>query len=435
MKRLAPSPVPDDWSDQPAWTALTRIKETGQPDLKLLSVYRDLGVIPKDSRDDNFNKASVDLTSYQVVKPGRVVANKMKTWQGSIAVSSYEGIVSPAYMVFDADPTIYGRFLHYLLRSRPYVAEYGRLSYGVRPGQWDLRWDDLRDVRLLIPGRDTQRLIADFLDRETSRIDALVEAKRKLIGFLAEKRTALITHAVTKGLDSTVPLKDSGVDWIGSVPAHWHIGPLRRWWEVLDCKHRTATYVDAGIPIVGTPDVRQGRLSLEKAKHTTEADFLDLTEGHRLPHRGDIIYSRNASLGQAAYVDSDERFCMGQDVCLIRSQNESDLFLMYALGSKVVVSQVETLVVGATFKRINVDQIRNLLVLRPPREEQVQIAKHLDRLDSTLRRLEQMIRDQLTLLAEYRQALITAAVTGQLDEATLKGHKPADEAMEFEVPV
>jgi type I restriction enzyme S subunit len=183
------------------------VKETDRPDLMLLSVYRDHGVIPKESRDDNFNKASIDLTTYQVVRPGRVVANKMKTWQGSIAVSAFEGIVSPAYMVFDADPTIHGRFLHYLLRSRPYVAEYGRLSYGVRPAQWDLRWDDLRDVRLLIPPVDAQGLIAEFLDRETHLIDSLVEAKKKLIDLLAEKQAALITQETWDDRWPTTQLK------------------------------------------------------------------------------------------------------------------------------------------------------------------------------------------------------------------------------------
>jgi type I restriction enzyme S subunit len=139
--------------------------------------------------------------------------------------------------------------------------------------------------------------------------DALIEAKRRLIALLEEKRAVLISQVVTKGLDPDVPMKDSGIEWLGEIPAHWEAIELRRGWDVRDCKHRTAEYVFAdGIPIVSTTEIKPGRLSLENTRLTTLEDFLDLTEGGRLPQCGDIIYSRNASLGSAAYVDTNEQF-------------------------------------------------------------------------------------------------------------------------------
>lgn len=427
MRRLPPTPVPAQWDDAPLWSVLTPRKETGQPDLPLLSVYRDHGVIPKSSRDDNFNKPGIDLSTYQVVRPGDVVANKMKTWQGSIAVSDHRGIVSPAYLVLATDGSIYPRYLHYLLRSRPYVAEYGRLSYGLRPAQWDLRWDDLRDVRLLRPPKHSQVAIAEFLDRETDRIDLLIDNKGRLIDLLQEKQSALITQAVTRGLDSTALMRDGG-KWLGEIPSHWDQGPLRRWWRVLDCKHLTAEYIDGGVPVVGTVQVKGVRLDLAGSKTTTTKDFVRAIEGEREPRRGDIIYSRNASLGAASYVDTDDDFCMGQDVCLIRSEGEDQLYLTYLLRSPVVTQQVETEKVGATFFRINVEQIRNYTVVRPPPIEQSQIAFHLDRLCDSTAALVTRLAVQVSLLAENRQALITAAVTGELDIACFDGERAAEEA-------
>ena len=174
MRRPTSIAKREGWNEVSVWSAETRRKQTGFPDLRLLSAYRDYGVIPKDSRDDNYNRVGADLSAYQVVRPGNVVANKMKTWQGSIAVSELEGLVSPAYIVCDVDSSFDPRYLHYLLRSMPYVAEYRRLSYGVRPTQWDLRWDDLRDIRLLKPPANAQVAIADFLDLESALDDSHV---------------------------------------------------------------------------------------------------------------------------------------------------------------------------------------------------------------------------------------------------------------------
>ena len=123
---------------------LRRTSETGFPDEELLSVYRDHGVVRKRDRQDNYNRPGEDLSSYQLVLPGDLVLNKMKTWQGSLGVSQHRGIVSPAYYVCRVAPSIHRRYLHHLLRSRLLVAEYASRSKGIRVNQWDLPWTDLR---------------------------------------------------------------------------------------------------------------------------------------------------------------------------------------------------------------------------------------------------------------------------------------------------
>ena len=368
------------------------------------------------------------MSKYLVVHPGDLVFNKLRTWQGGFGRSDHEGIVSPAYYVCRPTSDVDTGFLRYLLKSKPGLAELTRVSKWMPPAQFDILWEDLRNLKVPVPPLPTQGKIAGFLDRETERIDALIDKKRRLIDLLEEKRTATITHAVTKGLDPTAQMKPSNIPWLGDIPEHWEAEELKRWWTVTDCLHRTATYVDDGVPLVGTVQVKPGRLSLKGAKMTTETEYTDLAAGPRLPTRGDIIYSRNASLGSAAYVDIDDRFTMGQDVCLIRSTDEDQLYLSYFLASRFAAQQVDAAVVGATFKRINVEQIKNFTVTRPPLDEQVAIARYLDRQTQLMDRATRMLTTQLALLGEYREALITAAVTGEIDVDTFDNDRNMEEA-------
>jgi len=197
--------IPSHWTLVPVKGLYQREKRTNHPEKELLSVYRDYGVIPKSSRDDNNNKESDDLTPYQLVSVGDLVMNKMKAWQGSIAISEYSGIVSPAYYVYSPRPgcskRIYPRYVHYLLRNPIYITQYMARSKGIRVNQWDLDPEAFEKVELLLPSKDEQAKIFRFLDRETARIDNLIAEKQNFINLLKEKRQALISHVVTKGLD------------------------------------------------------------------------------------------------------------------------------------------------------------------------------------------------------------------------------------------
>lgn len=166
----------------------------GQPDLPVLSLYRDYGVIPKDSRDDNHNVTSSDTSGYKVVECGDLVINKMKAWQGSLAVSKYTGIVSPAYHICQiTSEKIYKNYLHYLLRDVSYLPEYTRLSTGLRVGQWDLSFDDFKNIPFLMPPLAEQERIAAFLDAECAEIDAVLEKTRSSIEEYKKLKQAVIT--------------------------------------------------------------------------------------------------------------------------------------------------------------------------------------------------------------------------------------------------
>jgi type I restriction enzyme S subunit len=407
--------IPIHWQQNPL-RSITQLKSNrGRLDLPLLSVYRDYGVILKASRDDNHNKDGADLSIYKVVAAGDLVLNKMKMWQGSLGVSDHDGIVSPAYIVCNLIGPVYGRFLHHLLRSRPYIDHYNRLSFGVRISQWDMRYDDFKQIPVYIPPLDEQKKIAGFVDAQHYRINSLISDKRRLIELLNEQKQVIIHRAVTRGLDSNVPLKPSGIDWLGNVPEYWEIGALRRFWKVIDCKHFTVPFIEDGFPLASVGEVQSFNLDLTHCKRTTEKWSQYLVSGGRKPKRGDLIYCRNTSVGACACVNTDIDFSMGQDVCLITSDIQNQRYLNYLLHSWFMSEQLEQLMVGPTFKRINISNIRSFVVLVPPRQEQDAICRELDEEVMKLTNLKTNAENEIYFLREYHTRLIADVVTGKLD--------------------
>lgn len=169
-----------------------------QKDKQVLSLYREYGIVPKDSRDDNHNVTSEDVSDYRYVRVGDFVVNKMKAWQGSVAVSNYEGIVSPAYFVYEfSDDLINKRYFHYLMRNKTYATEFRRLSGGIREGQWDLPSEALNNTIILLPPLDEQQEIADYLDNKCAEIEQIIADKKLQIETLDGYKKSLIYEYVT----------------------------------------------------------------------------------------------------------------------------------------------------------------------------------------------------------------------------------------------
>jgi type I restriction enzyme S subunit len=178
-----------------------RYKRQNHPDEQLLSIYRDHGVVVKESRSDNFNKASADLAYYQLVEPGDLVVNRMKAWQGSVAISGHRGIISPDYYVYKPLHSENNDYLNYLFRCGRYAAGYGMWSTGVRPSQWSITPGDHLHLKALIPPRDEQDAIVHLLDGKSAKINNLIDHCERSIETLQEYRSALITDAVTGKID------------------------------------------------------------------------------------------------------------------------------------------------------------------------------------------------------------------------------------------
>lgn len=272
--------------------------------------------------------------------------------------------------------------------------------------------------------REEQQAIADFLDRETAKIDSLVAKKERLIRLLREQRTALITGAVTRGLDSHVPMKDSGVEWLGKIPRHWSV---KRLWHLTPSNRKIVygivlpgPHVDEGVPIVKGGDVSASRLKLATLSKTT----FEIEARHTRSRLkgGDLVYAIRGSIGDVEVVPEElEGANLTQDAARIAyTPLAHGPWLLYTLRSNALFSQLEAGALGATIKGINIRDLRRALIPVPPMHEQKQIASFLDTEIVRLAALSAKVREAISHLQELRTALISAAVTGKIDvrEAT-----------------
>ena len=307
------------------------------------------------------------------------------------------------------------RYIRYWLQAlKPHLRSYSRTNT-----QDNLNAEVVGNLPFPDIPFDRQLAIGDFLDRETERTDRLVEKKRRLIELLDEKRTALISHAVTKGLDPTVQMKDSGFEWIGDIPAHWQIAPLMR----LVPDDRRIMYgivlpgpsVEDGVPIIKSGDVKPGRLLpdlLDRTTHDIESRYV---RSRVFP--GDIVYSIRGSVGSAEIVPAELPMAnLTQDAARVAPGPGVDRnWLLYSLRCNRLFGQLEAGMSGAAVKGVNIRDLKRLRIPTPPSGEQLLIGQALANKTHTVDQLESKLSAQLDMLAEYRQALITAAVTGQID--------------------
>ncbi len=264
-----------------------------------------------------------------------------------------------------------------------------------------------------------QRAIAAFLDRETARIDGLIEKKQRQIELLQEKRAALISQAVTKGIETNANMKPSGVEWLGDIPAHWERKRLKHVTShIVDCIHATPDYIEDGeYPAIRTADVSPGRLDLEKARRVDEDGFQRQVSRLK-PRAMDIVYSREGErFGMAALVPPGREVCISQRMMLFRAKPETMVpdFLMWQLNASTVYRQAEQDVIGATSPHVNVETIRNFWLAVPPIHEQGEIANAISSGAEHADQVSDRILNSIKKLKEYRTALISAAVTGKID--------------------
>ena len=300
-------------------------------------------------------------------------------------------------------------FVYYWLQMRRPVL----IVLSAGGGQPNLSQDDLRQLRIPAPPLDEQRAIAAFLNRETAKIDALVARKERLIELLQEKRTTLITRAVTRGLDPNVPMKDSGVEWLGEIPAHWEV----RQWRY--CCHVTEGQV--------APDDEQFREKVLIAPnhiesgtgrilHMETADEQGAISGKYLVEPGDIIYSKIRPALNKVCVSAGHWLCSA-DMYPI-SITESHLqtrFLLYFMLSKPFVQLMVDESMRVAMPKVNREKLASCPLLVPDPEEQLALADFIDRETARIDSLIAMVREAIDHLKEFRTALISAAVTGKIN--------------------
>jgi len=403
--------VPETWKINKLGYCLSPISTKNKPDLPLLSITRELGVIERDieDQDSNHNFIPDDLSGYKMIEKGQFGMNKMKAWQGSYGVSNYTGIVSPAYYVFKFTKIINSDFFNWAIRSKLYISYFGSASDGVRVGQWDLSKDRMKAIPFILPSELEQTAIANFLDIKTAQIDEAITIKEQQIELLKERKQLIIQQAVTKGLNPSDPMKDSGVEWIGEIPEHWEVRRGKYLFNEIDERS-----INGDEELLSVSHLTGVTPRSEKNVTMVAEDYT----GSKTCQENDLIINIMWAWMGALGV-SDRPGIVSSAYSIFRqtplnSFNPTYLeWLMKTVGYIEHYNKVST---GLHSSRLRFysRMFFDMEIGYPSRQEQDQIISHIEKQSMKIDQAFQLQKQQIDKLKEYKTTLINSAVTGKI---------------------
>lgn len=403
--------IPEHWEVKQLRSFLTLFSEKGHGDAQLLSVTREQGVIERDKEDqeENHNFVPDDLSGYKYIEKGDFAINKMKAWQGSYAVSEYNGIVSPAYFTCKLKG-VNKDFFSKAIRSKVYVPFFTQYSKGIRVGQWDLNPNALKSIPFFLPTPDEQSVIVKYIDDKTSKIDAYVADKEKEIELLQELKQKTIADAVTKGLNPDAKMKDSGISWIGEIPEHWEtyrFAIICKSKSICNCEEEEllSVYLDRGVI----------RFSDDSSKRTNPTSK-DLSK-YQLVEEGDFVLNNQqawrGSVGVSRYrgIVSPAYFIF--ELSSIINRN----FANYMFRSSAYVSYyyICSKGIGSIQRNLDWNSLKQQKMAIPPLDEQRAIFYYIEEKCQKIDSLTTELQSEIDYLKEYKQRLIADCVTGQVN--------------------
>ncbi len=429
--------VPRHWEINRAKAYLVAIDERSKSGKEeLLTVSSARGVVSRSSANVTMFRAK-SYAGHKLCWPGDLVINSLWAWGGGLGVSRFHGIVSSAYSVYRRRPSanINPRFLHELVRSSAFHWELQIRSKGVWISRLQLTDTAFLDSPIPLPPPDEQAAIVRFLDWANGRLERAIRAKRKVIALLNEQKQAIIHRAVTSGLDPTVPVKASGIPWLGDVPQHWEVRRLKSLCRFVTSGSRgwARYYADNGFVFlrIGNISTTSVDLRLKRITYVTPPAGAEGERTRAMPD--DVVLSITAQIGAVGIVPEGLGAAfVNQHTALIRLRRAESVprWVAYSLLSKFGKDQCRLMTNGGTKIGLTLDDVRCLVVLLPPTGEQAAIVSGIERqthhLDATISRLER----EIELLREYRTRLVSDVVTGKLDVREAAARMPDEASLE-----
>lgn len=371
--------------------------------------------------------------TYQIVEPGDIVMrltdlqnDKRSIRQGLVRE---RGIITSAYDALEVPDDDDPRFWAYALLALDLAKYYYSLGGGVRQS---IKFSDFPNDWIARPSGDHQNAIADFLDRETALIDQLIEKKQRQCNLIAHKLEASRDSLVCHGLAPSAPKKQSGVEWFGDVPAHWIVCRFNRLIDSkVDYRGRTPQKVDEGIFLVTARNIRDGKIDYDRSQEYTTTEDWDLLSARGAPSIGDVIFTTEAPLGQIAQVDRTD-VAFAQRIIKFRAKSSlvSNDYLAELMMTTSFQRSLQLFSSGSTASGIKSERLAHLFGLAPPAQEQAEIVKVVRSLAEESKTVSESVLASVELLREFRSALITAAVTGQIDVTTWGKQGQTDRRLE-----
>lgn len=326
------------------------------------------------------------------------------------------GFGSSEIFVFRVNNKVNNRYLFYRLLETIFIS----VATAAMTGAGGLRRvpaETINTYPIAVPDINEQTQIANFLDYETAQIDTLIDKQQTLIQLLKEKRQAVISHAVTKGLNPDAPMKDSGVKWLGEVPEHWNVAGFKKYLNsIIDYRGKTPEKVDSGKFLVTARNIKKGEINYEASQeYVSEKDYPQVMS-RGIPEIGDVLFTTEAPLGEVAQVDKTD-IALAQRIIKFSGQNGilDNTYLKFYIMSNAFQDSLMTFATGSTALGIKSDRLSYLRQLIPPLKEQLLITEHIERNLKTFDVLMMKAEQAIQLMQERRTALISAAVTGKID--------------------
>lgn len=402
-------PIPELWITQiPEYWSYRKIKflfnersEKGYLDEPLLVASQNMGVVPKDVYGNRTVEAQKNLHLLKLVKVGDFVIS-LRSFQGGIEYAYYQGIISPAYTVMEPKEEINPSYFRHLAKSRLFIELLQMCVTGIREGQ-NIDYSKLKNHLIPVPPKEEQDQIVRFLDWKLAKVNKLIRAKKKQIALLNEQRQAIINNAVTKGLDPNVPMKDSGIEWIGQIPQEWVVNRLKTQVSLSTSKKNRDNEF-----YIGMENIQSWT---GKYVSTTEID----SEGTcSIFENNNILFGKLRPYLAKVYLTENNGVC-SSEFLVLKNFNGILRYLFYVLLSYKFIDLVNSSTYGAKMPRANWDFIGNCSIPIPSLEEQNKIASYLDDKCYKIENLKAKIQNEIELLYEYRTRLISDVVTGKVD--------------------
>lgn len=398
--------IPADWKVQRLRTILRLRSEKNSGDRELLSVFLDRGVISyNDSSGMQVHKPSADLSNYQNVHVGDFVLNNQQAWRGSVGVSQYDGIISPAYFVYELTGECDNTYMNFLLRDGSMVQQYETSSRGVGTIQRNLYALWFLNSLVILPPIQEQIRIGQFLSRKCAAIDAIIGDIQSQIETLEQCKRSVITETVTNGLNPDSEMKDSGIQWIGMMPAHWN---CIRGKYVLKYVQKPVREDDGVITCF-----RDGEVTLRSNRREDGFTMADKEIGYQGIDIGDlVVHGMDGFAGAIGISDSRGK---GSPVLNVLETDQNKRYIMYFLRSMAYSDVFLALATGIRVRSCDLrwNKLSELFYPIPPLEEQEAIVAHID---DVIEKTNAVIADkkaQLETLEEYKKSLIFEYVTGK----------------------
>ena len=347
---------------------------------------------------------------------GDILFGKLRPYLAKAYLAETAGEAVGDFHVMRPTKGVDSGLAQYQILNREFIAIVDGSTFGAKMPR--ASWDFLGNMILATPPTSEQKIIAAFLICETAKIDLAIEKQERLIALLQEQRQAMITQAVTKGLDPSVPMKDSGINWLKKIPKHWEV---RRFKDIIDFQEgpgiMAVDFHDEGVPLLRIGNLSGDSVALEGCNYL-DAKKVEQKWSHYRLQQGDLLITSSASMGNVSEVLEDAVGSIAYTGIIRLRPSTSNLtmdFIRLIVSSALFSNQIDLLKSGATIQHFGPTHLKEIIVILPPVREQTEIVKSTSRQHAKFNKMIDLSNRQMNLLKERRSALISAAVTGKID--------------------